>query len=345
MFRRPNLLRVLTFFIPSLLIVIITHNLVLINFHKKDNLFSLFYVRKDNLTGELISEIYPIALLYRGRYYDASIDVNDHVAGKPNKESYLANFKHFFIFDEEKKLDEFAVAEVTPSQFMCSNILTGKGGLKDSASLSDIFDQMSASKSSQSKGYDSNKDFDFSLKWTLAVSKIKKVPALSIVPTDKDIDRYKADLINIGTPLLSAYVSDDDNGLNNDLTIERISAFDLDHDGKPEVFAKTKKIVRKKVTITQGTEEKEECSNDTVYLNLWLTYKKGSPQVILNLLSYEREGSWGSGYDLVGTIDINGDGIEEVVIRNSGWEFVEFEIYEYRNDKLERVFHGAGFGC
>ncbi len=127
--------------------------------------------------------------------------------------------------------------------------------------------------------------------------------------------------------------------------MERISVFDLDHDGKPEVLAKLKKVVRKKIKIAQGTEEKEECSNDTVYIDLWVTYKTGRPEVILSLTSYEREGSWGSGYDLVGTADINADGIEEVIIRTSGWEVVEFEIYEYRKDKLERVFRGAGFGC
>lgn len=98
MLRRPQIQRVLAFFVPSLLIVIIIHNLVLINFHKKDNLVSLFYVRRDNLTGGLKAEIYPIALLYRGRYYDASIDVIDYVQVKPNRESYLVNFKRFYYW-------------------------------------------------------------------------------------------------------------------------------------------------------------------------------------------------------------------------------------------------------
>ncbi len=202
MFKRPNLRRVLVFFVPSLLVVIIIHNLVLINYHKKDNLVSLFYVRQNNLTGELKAEIYPIALLYRGKYYDASINVGECVQVKAKRESYLATFKRFFIIGEGKQLGEFHVSEVTPSPFMCSNILTGKGNSEDNAALSDVFNLMRDSRSSHAKGFADKKEFDYSLKWTLAVTKIGRAPESAITTADKDIERYKADLINRNTALV-----------------------------------------------------------------------------------------------------------------------------------------------
>jgi hypothetical protein len=73
-----------------------------------------------------------------------------------------------------------------------------------------------------------------------------------------------------------------------------------------------------------------------VYLNLWLTYKGNKQYIISCQISEEREGSWGTGHDLVGTVDVNGDGIDEVIIRSSRWEVIDFEIYEYRKEELER---------
>jgi hypothetical protein len=127
MFRRPNLRRVLIFASLFFLIGVIIHNLVLIAFHKKDNLVSLFYVRRDNLTGDLQAEAYPIALLYRGKYYDASIDVSGYVSVKSKLESYLSTFTDLFVIDKGKKLGVFHVNSITASPFMCSDILTGKG--------------------------------------------------------------------------------------------------------------------------------------------------------------------------------------------------------------------------
>lgn len=237
-------------------------------------------------------------------------------------------------------MGEFHVAEVTPSPFMCSNILTGKGGLKDSASLSDIFGQMSASRLSHAKGFDGKADFDYSLKWTIAVSRIDKRLVLPIAVPDKDMEKYRANLIKVGASLLAEYTSDDINHAKDPVTLENLFFFDLNHDGQPEISAKIRKTIQ-----TKTAKGSEQYSTDAVYLNLWVTYNNGSPQVILSLISYEREGSWGRGHDLVGTLDVDGDGIEEVIIGRSGWEVVDFEIYEYQKDKLERVFRGAGFGC
>jgi hypothetical protein len=123
------------------------------------------------------------------------------------------------------------------------------------------------------------------------------------------------------------------------------AVFDLDHDGKPEVFVKLEKMVIKKFIRKENRQEKIETLKGKVIVNFWVTYKTANPQLIFYKISEQEEGSWGTGDDLLGVMDINGDGIEEVVIRSSGWKTVEFEIYEYRQNNLKRVFHGAQYGC
>jgi hypothetical protein len=48
--------------------------------------------------------------------------------------------------------------------------------------------------------------------------------------------------------------------------------------------------------------------------------------------------------NLVGTIDLNGDGTDEVILQNNSYESTSFSIYEYKSDRLTEVFSGAGFG-
>lgn len=341
---RINPYGILLFFTVFFLLIVIAHNFVVPALIKPDNMISLLYVRKDNIANTFQSEIYPVAIYTHAKYVDASMDVSDYVKRKPQSESYLMRIRDFFVIDKGRTVGTFHVDDVSPSPFMCSSIMTGKGTLKVSNFSTSIFDQIGEDQGSHSKGYYDKKEFDYDLKWSLAVSQVNRVSAVDMVVTPGDLDRYKSDLMSEGNSLLEKYVSDDGNEADS-IILDKLSVFDLDHDGKPEVSAKLRKTIRRKSKVSQGAEEKEDYSNDVVYLNLWLTYKYGSPKVILSIVSYEREGSWGRGADLVGTLDVNGDGIEEVIMRESGWELVEYVIYEYRNDMLTCVFRGARYGC
>lgn len=313
----------------------------LLSTKQDENLVSLLYIRKDNLNGRLQGEIYPVALYSDGKYSDASVDVNAETSQTAGRQTALSRIKDFFVLNDKTKTGKFHVEEISPSRFMCSNMVTGKGR-KDGVLLSGIFDSISALRTSSSKGFEDKKEFDYTLKWTLASSRIYKEPATVVVARGDSV-RYRTDVMKMAAALLSEYRPDA--GTGSEVILETLNFFDLDRDGKAEVSAKLKKQIKKKTKVSQGSGEKEEYNNDIVYLNLWLTYKTGSPQTILSLISHEKEGSWGRGNDIVGTLDINGDGIEEVIMRSSGWEVVDFEIYEYRNNKLEKVFSGAGFGC
>lgn len=344
MLGRIRIYRIISFAIIFFSMIVIGTNLFPFIYGKKDNLVSLFYVRKDNITGELQGEIYPIALYKNGQYIDASVDITGEAAKQPRKRSsYLENIRRFAILEEGKNLGQFTVDEIQPGNFMCSEILTGKSKSKPDSSLLDIFNSINDSKASCSRGYKDQKEFNYSLKWTLAANNFYKHKTKGGETIKTDIERYRRDLLNIGTNLLARYTADVE---EKEIVIEKIAIFDLDHDGNPEVTAKLRKpLVNKSKVYRDGIEIDEENSNDNDYLNLWVNYIGDNPKIILSLISEQREGSWGGGYDLVGTADVNGDGIDEVIMRASSWEVVDFEIYEYRRDKLERVFRGASFGC
>jgi len=335
--------RIILFAIIFFIVIGIVENIFSFIYGKKDNLICLFYVRKDNITGELQGEIYPIALYKDRQYTNASLDITGKSASSSNQSSsYLKNIKSFTIIEDGKKLGQFIVDKIEPGIFMCSEILIGRSKSKADGSLLSIFNSIDDSKVSFSRGYKGQKEFNYTFKWTLATSNFHKLKTKGREPIKTDIERYRKDLLNIGTNLLASYKADIK---EKEIIVEKIKIFDLNYDGKPEVTAKLRKPLVNRLKIYRDGEKYEEHSNDNVYLNLWMTYKNDKAKIILSLISEEREGSWGTGHDLVGTIDINGDGIDEVVMQSSGWETVEFVIYEYRKDKLERVFKGAGFGC
>lgn len=341
---RIRIYRIISFAIIFFSLIVIGTNLFPFMFSTKDNLISLFYVRKDNITGELQGEIYPIALYTNGQYINASVDVTGEDAAQVRqKNSYLENIRSFTIIEDGKKLGHFSVDAIDRAGYMCSEILIGKSKSKPDGNLLNIFKSINDSKTSCSIGYQDHKEFNYSLKWTLAASNSFKHKTKGREPVGTDIERYRRDLLNIGTNILAGYRGEVE---EKEVFIEKIAIFDLDHDGTPEVTAKLRKpLVNKSKIYREGKEVAEENSNDNVYLNLWVSYNGNSPNVIASLIAEEDEGSWGTGYDLVGTIDANGDGIDEVIIRSSSWEVVDFEIYEYRQNKLDKVFRGAGFGC
>ncbi|MBW4470515.1 MAG: hypothetical protein KME45_08925 [Stenomitos rutilans HA7619-LM2] len=40
-----------------------------------------------------------------------------------------------------------------------------------------------------------------------------------------------------------------------------------------------------------------------------------------------------------------GDGVQEAIVQCKAYESTSFEIYAYKNNQLNRVFQGAGYGC
>ncbi|RAM47972.1 MAG: hypothetical protein C6Y22_30410 [Hapalosiphonaceae cyanobacterium JJU2] len=309
------------------------------------NLVALFLVKKDNLKNEFRGEVYPIALMLNDRYLEISNDVTgdirndasrDRIIQMNNQRIVFNAIKNFTVISDNQKLGEFQVEKPIVSQFACSSIITGQGSFQGQTSLQTVFAQIPQKRSGRFTGYVGNQRFNEIWRTAIAIS---QAPSLSKPPaaSEADLARYRQTVLTFG----KAAIAQVSNGkpVPDEVVVESIRVVDLNQDGSPEIFGKVK---QKNATNVNASQQLDPIGFATV----WLTYKDGKPQLLettqaaVSLLGSQRSPS-----DLLETIDINGDGIDEAIIKRTGYESTSFEIYEYKNNQLNRVFSGAGYGC
>jgi hypothetical protein len=309
------------------------------------NLVALFFLKKDNLKNEFSGEIYPIALLLNGRYMDVSQDVSsdirsnalpDRILTLNNPRTYLNAIQNFTVISDRQKLGDFQVEKPIISQFSCSSMITGQGKFQGQTSLQTVFDQIPKQQESRSNGYIRSQRYDQT--WRSAIA-VNQVSALSKSPAIAEADRtrYRQDILALGKTAIAKVA----NGVSvpGEAMVESIQVVDLDQDGSPEIFGKVKQGPAPQATGSQRP-------NPTGFAAVWVSYKGGQLKTLETIqASVSQFGSEHSTYDLLDTIDLNGDGIDEVIAQRIGYESISFEIYGYKNNQLDRVFSGAGYGC
>nr|WP_290221251.1 hypothetical protein [Trichocoleus desertorum] len=316
---------------------------------QQTNLIGLSLVKKDNLTNEYRGEIYPIALLINGRYVDVSTDVTTSVRDDLSEEVLLRTFgnqsllsavQNFTVLNQGEKLGEFQVQKLGISQFACSTKLTGQGNFSSEQPLETVFNSLPADQAGGFSGSIGNKQFDESWRWTIALSQYNPAKTAIATPDATTEAKYRQDLTTTANALFSQ-----DPQLQNvagETVVEKISVVDLNQDGQLEVYG----LVRK------GTDPKSQSSRDArdagivgAYANVWLTYNNQQPQTLASQVTPYSAIAARPAYELITTVDVNGDGIQEAIVRNTGYESTSFGIYEYKDNQLKQVFSGAGYGC
>lgn len=316
-----------------------------------NNLVALFLVKKDNLTNQLRGEVYPIALYINNSYVDVSRDVTpqirddfqeDILVRNTQPQSLLSAIKTFTVLNQTDKIGEFKVNKLRVSQFACSAFLTGQGKFVGDQSLQAVFDSIPSDHVGGFKGSMAGKEFDETWRWTIATSQFNPPPA-GKPPLPTEIDKYKPDLLKMAKAVIALDPSP--KASVQPIAIEEITLFDLNHDGQPEIFGQVRQGRDPKSITPESARRNDRSQSSTIYANVWFTYKDGRPQVISSqVLPYEYPVTR-TPYNVVGTLDVNGDGIEEVMVRNNGYESTSFGIYQYQNQQLKAVFNGAGYGC
>lgn len=316
------------------------------------NLISLFLAKQDNLNNEMRGEIYPIALLLNGTYVDVSQDVTtysrlnaetEYLVRVAGKSSMLNAIKNFTVFNQGQPLGEFAVQQLNASQFACSTMLTGQGSFQAERSLQSVYDAIPADQSGGFSGTMNNREFDETWRWTLAVSQTYPVKSDQSAP-EAATDPQKQDLITLAQQEFSQNSKLE--GIEGEVVVEQTAVVDLDQDGKPEVYGLVRKGPNPQSEASQTTSRSRDAAEVTgAYLNLWLTYDQTQPKAIASQLTPYNAISAKPEYNLLSTLDLNGDGIQEVIVKNNGYEGTSFGIYEYQQGQLQSVFNGAGYGC
>lgn len=311
------------------------------------NVLSLLLVKKDNLTQEWRGELYPIALYVNGGYVDVTEDLTVAARNGFSEEALIQThpshtlfnaFKQFTVLGQDAVVGNFSVESPGVTQLACSTFLVGRGTFKGQQSLPDIFASLPEDRGGAAAGSLGDKKFDEVWKWTIAVH--RHTPSTHS-PGSIDEATVRQDLLTAGKPLMADALKD--RNVTGEVVVEKVAVFDLNRDGKPEVLG----------TLRQGPDPKTlkpeavqgQRGPTIAYANIWLSYGDNQPETIGSEVHPYEFPVTRMPYTVISTLDVTGDGIEEVIVRNNGYESWSFGIYELQNNQLKEVFNGGGYGC
>jgi hypothetical protein len=311
------------------------------------NLVTLLFIKKDNLNNEFRGEIYPIALRLNGHYLEIGTDLTRDLqdfgtldaAGRDrilslNYQRVVTNaIQNFTVISDGQTLGEFRVEKPIISQFSCSSIITGQGNFQSQTSWPDLFDQLPQSRTGGFSGGIRQQEVDETWRTAIALSQAPEIPEPPAA-SDADLARYRQAALTFGKAAIAKVANG--GSVPGEAVVESIQVVDLDQDGSPEIFSKVK----------QGSSENSSPQTPTGFAAVWFSDQAGQPQLLeTTQASVSLAGSQRFPYELLETIDIDGDGVQEAIVQRTGYESTSFEIYEYKNKQLNRVFEGAGYGC
>ena len=167
-------------------------------------------------------------------------------------------------------------------------------------------------------------DYGVALLPGLAVSEYKAVHGTLSTPA-RIAPRYARDVLAAAATVLARVGKHPRPGPDlDDLHVQSLDVMDVYHDGQPEVFAR----------VLGG-------GNLTI---VWLGYIDGRANV-LRAETGQAAGGRTAGPNFVDTADIDGDGVDEVVIQEEGDSSTQFEIYRVTHHGVKRAFQGGNYGC
>ncbi len=167
-------------------------------------------------------------------------------------------------------------------------------------------------------------DYGVALLPGLAMSDYASVHGSLTAPAPMN-PRYERDVLAAAGNVLARVGKFPRLGSNlKDLHVQSLDVMDVYHDGQPEVFARV-------------------LGGDNVTI-IWLGYRGGAAKV-LHAETGQAAGGSHAGPNFVDTADVDGDGVDEVVISEQGDSSTQFEIYRVSRHGVKRVFRGGNYGC
>jgi hypothetical protein len=239
-----------------------------------------------------------------------------------NSFDLLKRNRNFSAFKNGKKIADYAIIGATYELFSCSSLAVGiANNIKASTH------KRKNNSNHGYKGYSNHKKVDITFKNYIALNNVST-----------DSKSYHSNLLKFK---LNANQLEDIKAI--------ISKGYIDSMGIKKIVTKDLKITARRITNRRDTCLIVRYHHDTDSLCLSsihiIRFKNKILTDILKLNNTNAIDAWGAGYSLFDVLDIDGDGINEIIFEVGYYESTGFEIYKLINNQFKQVLSVVPWGC
>lgn len=270
-------------------------------------------------------EVLPLAFIEDQTYYEAAGHEDAELESR--REKLLSLHSSFDVFVDTFSTAQFEVDSVVTTSYLCSELQAGRGHLTDSSridtSQNDVYGEVARL---------SQNDRVHRLGMGVAIGrdsiggdttmKRRRAPYKDSSLTESKYVAFR----ELGRHYMEVRA---DSVVESDVKLETVTPVDFEHDGITEY------IVVAKQRSDDGTQSVAFAGRfaNSRWVELFQDSRDNRPS------------AWGNGLNLLQVLDIDGNNIPEVVFQVGGYEAFSYEIYEYRDGGLIKVFDQTPYGC
>lgn len=297
-----------------------------------EQVLALFSLKKGSvdLTEEVTNpkarlEVLPLAFTENQAYYNAAGHEDSNSISR--REKLLSYHSSFDVFVDTFSTAQFEVDSVVTTSYLCSELKAGRGHLADSSRIDSnqvgIYGEvarlsqkdrvhhlgMGIAINRDSTGGDSTKSLRRGLGRDTSLTESKYVAF-------RELGRHYLEV-------------EADSVIETDIHLETITSVDFERDGTTEYLVVAK---RKSDNGTHSVAFAGRFT-DSGWVELFRDSRASRPS------------AWGNGLSLMQVVDLDRNNVPEVVFKVGGYEAFSYEIYQYEDGRLAKVFDWTPYGC
>ena len=283
-------------------------------------MLALCITRHDRIHESLKNEILVLGELRSGVYRPIADDepVTLEDSNSSQRVQLMKRGKEFDVFNRGACIGSMHLTSISLDDFDCSPLFVGTGSPTVPVDTSRISHSISGSGEAG--------DFDYSLTYRLALSSLpgEPVPTGSRRATPGRVDSNTAR--EFAVRALAGSTKKTERG---EVHLKSVDLCQTAAGGEGAiVFAAVRKI---------GKEAHSLCGAISVYGNRIDT--------LLIIRDVEEGSSWGAGYSFLDALDLDNDGIPELIFSVGYYESTGFEVYKFIRGRYRKVMETIPWGC
>ncbi len=292
---------------------------------KDTTLIALLVVKEDLLKNKIHDEILLIGKYSHGKYDVVSRwDDNKKVEISERKDLLQAHNK-YIVYQNGKSIKESVINKICKAGYECSAIDIGCG---QTTSLTTTTKKVKGRLEKEYQGF--NNGIDFKERTSAFVALNSDAPAAKKQKASIMIEETpQAVIVKISEYVKKVILKDQPNLNARDVKISQLLAFKLTRDDSVQY-------------VVEAKAENEKIKVSGIYI---LQLIKTNIKELFSVKESNDPESWGNGYSFLDALDIDGDGIPELIFEVRGYESTGYRIYHLEKDGYKQVFDDVISGC